>query len=174
MYILKISMAALAFASVLAVPALAHVTLETPTAKVGGSYKAVLRVGHGCDGKATTAIRVRLPEGVISVKPMPKSGWKIEKTQGEYAKAYDYYGEEKTSGVRELTWSGGNLGDDEYDEFVFRAYITDAFKSGQVVAFPVVQECVDGATTRWIEVPAEGKNADDYAHPAPTLTVIEK
>ena len=105
---------------------------------------------------------------------MPKQGWKIEKTQGQYAKAYDYYGEEKTSGVSELTWSGGNLADDEYDEFVFRAYVTDAFKPGQTIAFPVVQECVDGATTRWIEIPAEGKVADDYEHPAPVVTVVDK
>jgi len=171
---IKSLIAAVALATSFAMPALAHITLENPTAKVGASYKAVLRVGHGCDGKATTAIRVRLPEGVISVKPMPKQGWKIEKTQGEYAKAYDYYGEEKTSGVRELTWSGGNLGDDEYDEFVFRAYITDAFKPGQALAFPVVQECAEGATTRWIEIPAEGKVADDYEHPAPIVMIVDK
>ena len=170
----KISLTALALAAFAALPALAHVTLETPTAKVGASYKAVLRVGHGCDGKATTAIRVRLPEGVISVKPMPKPGWKIEKTEGEYAKAYDYYGEQKTSGVRELKWSGGNLGDDEYDEFVFRAFVTDAFKPGQTIAFPVVQECVEGATTRWIEIPEPGKTEDDYEYPAPSVTVVDK
>lgn len=171
---LKISLAALALAAAAAMPAAAHVTLDVPTAKVHASYKAVLKVGHGCDGKATTAIRVRLPEGVINVKPMPKAGWKIEKTQGEYAKAYDYYGEAKTSGVRELTWSGGNLADDEYDEFVFRAYVTEAFKPGDTIAFPVVQECTEGATTRWIEIPEAGKTADDYEHPAPTLTVVDK
>ncbi|NTA84518.1 DUF1775 domain-containing protein [Agrobacterium tumefaciens] len=174
MFLIKTSLAAMMLATVSAIPVMAHITLETPTAKIGSSYKAVLRVGHGCEGKATTAIRVRLPEGVISVKPMPKPGWKIEKTQGEYAKAYDYYGQEKTSGVRELTWSGGPLGDDEYDEFVFRAYVTNAFKAGQTVAFPIVQECVDGATTRWIEIPALGKVADDYEHPAPVLTIVDK
>ncbi len=173
MLLIKDSVAAMVFAAISAIPAMAHITLETPTTTNESSYKAVLRVGHGCDGKATTAIRVRLPEGVISVKPMPKPGWKIEKTQGEYAKAYNYYGEEKTSGVRELAWSGGPLGDDEYDEFVFRAYVTNAFKPGQTVAFPVVQECVDGATTRWIEIPAEGKVADDYEHPAPVVTIVD-
>jgi uncharacterized protein YcnI len=171
---LKTSIAAMTLAAITAMPAVAHVSLETQTAKVGANYKAILRVPHGCDGKATVAIRVRLPEGVISVKPMPKPGWKIAKTQGEYAKAYEHYGEQETSGVRELTWSGGSLGDDEYDEFVFRAYITDTFRPGQAVAFPVVQECAGGATTRWIEVPAEGKVADDYEHPAPAVTVVDK
>ena len=31
----------------------AHVTLETGDAPVGSTYKAVLRVPHGCEGKAT-------------------------------------------------------------------------------------------------------------------------
>ena len=171
---MKTCLAAMALVAVTAIPALAHVSLETSTSKAAANYKAVLRVPHGCEGKATVAIRVRLPEGVISVKPMPKAGWKIEKTLGEYAKAYDLYGEKKTGGVSELTWSGGNLGDDEYDEFVFRAYITDAFKPGDVVAFPVVQECAGGATTRWIEIPEAGKVADDYEHPAPSVTVVDK
>ena len=105
---------------------------------------------------------------------MPKAGWKLDKTLGEYAKAYELHGEQQSNGVRELTWSGGHLGDDEYDEFVFRAYITDAFKPGQTLAFPVVQVCDGGATTRWIEVPAEGKSADDLEHPAPALTIIAK
>lgn len=160
-----------AMAALSAVNAFAHVSLETGTAKSGATYKAVLRVPHGCDGAATTTVRVRLPEGVISVKPMPKAGWKIEKSLGEYAKAYDYYGEQKTVGVQELIWSGGHLGDDEYEEFVFRAYITETYKAGDVVHFPVVQECEGGATERWIEVPAAGKVADDYEHPAPSVTI---
>ena len=41
----------------------AHVTLERQEAPVGSSYKAVLRVPHGCDGSPTTAIRVRVPAG---------------------------------------------------------------------------------------------------------------
>jgi len=45
--------------------AFAHITLETQEAAVGSTYKAVLRVPHGCEGKATTAVRVQIPEGVI-------------------------------------------------------------------------------------------------------------
>jgi uncharacterized protein YcnI len=57
-----------ALAIAIATPAAAHVTLENQEAKVGASYKAVFRVPHGCDGTATTAIRVKIPEGVIGVK----------------------------------------------------------------------------------------------------------
>jgi len=51
---------------------LGHVTLEQRQAAVGAAYKAVFRVPHGCDGSPTIAIRVRIPEGVLDVKPMPK------------------------------------------------------------------------------------------------------
>ena len=62
----------------------AHVTLETRESPVGAPYKAVLRVPHGCEGAATIALRVRVPEGMIAVKPMPKPGWKIETVTGKY------------------------------------------------------------------------------------------
>jgi len=64
--------------------AFAHITLETQEAAVGSTYKAVLRVPHGCDGKATTAVRVQIPEGVIAVKPMPKPGWTLQTKKGKY------------------------------------------------------------------------------------------
>ena len=50
--------------------AYAHITLENQQAAVGASYKAVLRVPHGCDGSATVAVHVRIPEGFLGVKPM--------------------------------------------------------------------------------------------------------
>jgi len=152
--------------------ALAHVTLETAEAPAGSTYKAVLRVGHGCDGAATTAIRVRIPEGVIAAKPMPKPGWELATKEGEYAQAYDYYGETLTRGVTEIAWSGGNLPDAWYDEFVFRVRLPDA-EPGTVIYFPVVQECEQGVH-RWIEIPAPGGSADDYAEPAPGVTLTGK
>lgn len=151
----------------------AHVTLETDRAAVDSTYKAVLRVGHGCEGKPTTAIRVKIPEGVIAVKPMPKPGWQLATVTGKYAKSYDYYGTPMSEGVTEVAWTGGDLPDDWYDEFVFRGRLA-GFAPGAVVYFPVVQECPDGAAHRWIEIPAAGKSADDYEEPAPGLTIVEK
>ncbi len=62
----------------------AHVTLESKEAPPNSSYKAVLRVGHGCEGKPTTAIRVQIPDGVIAVKPMPKPGWQLDTVKDKY------------------------------------------------------------------------------------------
>ncbi len=108
----------------LAGSAAAHVTLEQGEAAADSTYKAVLRVGHGCEGAATTAIRVQIPEGLIVAKPMPKPGWQVELKEGDYAKSYDYYDTPVTKGVKEIAWTGGNLPDNFYDEFVFRVRVT--------------------------------------------------
>ena len=103
----------------------AHVTLERQEAPVGSSYKAVLRVPHGCDGSPTTAIRVRVPAGVIGVKPMPKPGWQLNTVIGKYPKPYTLRGAPVTEGVTEIRWSGGKLPDAHYDEFVFIGVIAE-------------------------------------------------
>jgi periplasmic copper chaperone A len=150
----------------------AHITLETQKAFANSSYKAVLRVPHGCEGKPTTAIRVRIPEGLIAVKPMPKPGWQLAVVNGKYQHPYQYEGNEVTEGGKEIDWSGGKLPDEFYDEFAFVGRLTD-FSPGTVLSFPTVQECEGGAVQRWIEIPAPGQNPDDLEDPAPQLTVVE-
>lgn len=152
-------------------PSPAHVTIEPARAEPESTLRAVLRVPHGCDSHATTAIRVRIPEGMIAVKPMPKPGWKLEITTGKYERPYDYFGEELTEGVAEIGWSGGELPDEHYDEFVFRGRLT-GFEPGTVLHFPVVQECTEGVH-RWIEIPAAGQDPDELDEPVPEVTIIE-
>jgi uncharacterized protein YcnI len=152
----------------------AHVTLETGQAPAGSSYKAVFRVPHGCDGKPTIAVRVKIPEGFIGAKPMPKPGWTLDKVKGKYAKAYKLFGADVMEGLTEVSWSGGSLPDDEYDEFVLRGTFAGDLSAGTVIYFPVVQECPDGAAERWIEMPAAGQSADDLEKPAPSVTLTEK
>lgn len=154
--------------------AFAHVTLEGKEVPVGSTYKAVLRVPHGCEGKPTNTVRVQIPEGFYGVKPQPKAGWKLEKVTGTYAKAYDNHGTPVTEGVKEVIWSDGNLGDDEYDEFVVRGTVAADLKAGDMLYFPVIQECPEGLKERWIEVPAEGQKASDLEMPAPGVKLLQK
>lgn len=168
----KTTLAALgAAALMLASPALAHVTLETPQTTAKSTYKAVLRVPHGCAGAATLKVRVQIPEGFIGVKPMPKAGWTLDIVKGKYDGSYELHGNTVTEGVKELSWTG-NLPDDYYEEFVFRGTLTDAFAAGSTVYFPVVQQCEGDKTERWIEIPADGKTADDYESPAPGVRIV--
>jgi uncharacterized protein YcnI len=144
------------------------VTLETKEAAVGGYYKAVMRVPHGCKGSPTLKVRVRIPDGVIGVKPQPKAGWKLNTVKGNYDKTYTtMHGVQTSDGVREIVWTGKLL-DEYYDEFAFSAYLTSDLKAGSTLYFPVVQECEKGAE-RWIDIPAEGS-----ASPAPGLKLLPK
>jgi uncharacterized protein YcnI len=149
-----------------------HVTLEIRQAPVGSSYKAVLRVPHGCNGSPTTALRVRIPAGVVAVKPMLKPGWKLDIVRGAYAKPATLRGAKVSEGVTELAWSGGKLADAYYDEFVFASAIADELEPGQTVYFPVVQECEQGVN-RWIEIPGAGAPTES-AEPAPALKLLPK
>jgi uncharacterized protein YcnI len=165
------ALGALALLCLTNLPALAHVTLETQEAPVGSTYKAVLRVPHGCEGAATLKVRVQVPEGVIAVKPMPKAGWTLETVKGTYKQAYDYYGTPMTEGVKEISWTGKLL-DEHYDEFVFRAYLTPGLQAGSTLYVPAVQDCEGGKAERWIEIPAAGKGVDDYKFPAPGVKLL--
>lgn len=170
----KRSLATAALVALGASQAFAHITLETQTAPVGSTYKAVIRVPHGCKGAATTKVRVQIPEGVIAVKPMPKPGWTLETVKGKYEKSYDYYGTPTSEGVKEVVWSGGKLLDEHYDEFGLRGYLTTDLKADATLYVPIVQECEGGGVERWIEVPAAGKVSDDYKFPAPGLKLTPK
>ncbi|MBP7242962.1 DUF1775 domain-containing protein [Amaricoccus sp.] len=164
------SLVVAAIAAMAATAAHAHVTFEQSEAPVGKSYKAVLRVPHGCEGEATLKVRVQIPEGMIAVKPMPKAGWTIETVTGTYEHPYDYFGSQLTEGVTEITWTG-ELPDAYYDEFVFRGMLTDGLEAGTVLYVPAVQECAT-RTERWIEVPAAGQDPDSLEYPAPGVTLL--
>lgn len=151
--------------------AAAHPTFETREAAIGASYKAVIKIGHGCDGSATVKLRVHVPEGVIGVKPMPKPGWSIDTVRGPYARTYKYFhGAELTEGVKEVVWSG-KLADAYYDEFVFAAFLADSLEAGRKLYFPTYQECEKGAH-QWIQTPAPGQDGHALKSPAPALMLL--
>ena len=151
----------------------AHVTLEQREATLGSPVKLTFRVPHGCGDSPTLKVRVRIPEGVIAVKPMPKPGWTLAVVKGKYAKTYEFFhGAKLSEGVTETTWSG-NLPDAFYDEFVISGFIASDLKAGARLYFPVVQECEQGVA-RWIEIPAQGHGADHLKEPAPSLTLVPK
>jgi uncharacterized protein YcnI/copper(I)-binding protein len=163
---------ALAAAAFLALssPALAHVSFETGQTKPNSTYKAVLRISHGCQGQPTLKVRVRIPEGIVAVKPMPKAGWALETAKGTYVRAYQVRGETVLEGVTDIVWSG-SLDDGHYDEFVFQAHFTDAYQPGATVYFPVVQECGNGIE-EWTQVPASGQDPHSLQFPAPGVKIV--
>ena len=143
--------------------ALAHVTLQVRSAPVASYQKLVFRVPHGCSGADTTRVRLRIPDGVVAVKPQPKPDWTLQTQTGDYAQPVRLHGNTLKAGVREVDWSG-ELPDAWYDEFAVMAYLSDALQPGQKLYFPVVQECGDDAV-RWID----SSGNPDADNPAPAL-----
>lgn len=133
----------------------AHITLEQPSAEAGTYYKAVLRVGHGCDGSPTQALTVTLPPGVEHAHPMPKPGWALQ-TRADAAGA-----------VTQVLWRGGPLDDAHYDEFVLRVKLP---AQAGPLWFAVHQQCAQGAND-WAEVPASGTDTRALKRPAALLNV---
>lgn len=169
---LSLSMAAMALAMAMPVAASAHVSLEKKEAAVGASYKAVFKVPHGCNGSPTNKVSIEIPEGVIGVKPMPKPGWTIAIERGAYKQAYAYYhGSKLSEGVRKVTWSGGLLLDEHYDEFVLSGFIAKELSPGSSISFPVTQHCEQGELN-WVEVPGPGQDSHDLKAPAPLLKLV--
>lgn len=152
--------------TLLSTPLFAHVTLETPSAATGSYYKAVLKVGHGCDGSPTTGIRVDLPEGVQLARPMPKAGWTVTAAKGAVT-PFDNHGKSVSVDTRSISWTGGSLPADFYDEFVFQTRISA--KPGPLY-FKVKQTCQNGSTD-WSAIPAAGQDPHTLPTPAAVLEV---
>jgi uncharacterized protein YcnI len=119
-------------------PAWAHVTAET-TAHDGADGTSTLRFSfeHGCDGEATTALRVALPSGAVVVTTQEPEGWSADVLPSE------------------IEWSGGAVADGEAGEFT--AGIRHRAAEGDTVLFPVVQKC-GSAELAWIDVDPAASN----------------
>lgn len=163
--------AATALALTICQHASAHVVLEKPETPVGQSYKAIFKITHGCEGSATNKVTIDFPEGVISVKPMPKPGWQIALTKGAYAKSYAFYhGKTISEGVKSIVWSGGVLPDEYYDEFVANVFIAKELQPGAILAFTVTQDCEKGQI-KWSET-APPEHQHHLEWPAPILKLL--
>ena len=148
----------------------AHSTLAEKDVTQGAASRLTLRIPHGCGAEATLRVRIQIPAGMVSVKPMPKANWKLDITSGPYDASYMLNGAEISEGVRELKWTG-ELPDAHYDEFVFQATVSEHIEPGTKLYIPAVQECATGSE-RWIEIPAEGEEGHDLARPAPGVMVM--
>jgi uncharacterized protein YcnI len=152
--------------------AFSHIVLQDGAAVAGASYRATFRVGHGCDGAATTGIKVSIPVGFNGAQPMPKAGWTVRAVTDKLAQAYEAHGKTFTEGVAEISWTANSAADalpsDFYDEFVLRG--TTPTKPGPLW-FKVVQTCTQGSTA-WVDVPLQGTSTKGLKSPAALLEVL--
>ncbi|TMV10662.1 YcnI family protein [Arenibacterium halophilum] len=115
----------------------------------------------------THTVHITLPEGFYAAKPMPRAGWKLTTKTGVYATRYNNHGTEMTEGLREVTWSGGDLPDAWYDEFTVRGTFGPDVAPGTVLYFPALQTCAHGMAD-WTDT----GGSHDVPNPAPKVTVV--
>lgn len=143
--------------------AVAHTTLVEETAPADGYYRARFLVAHGCDTSPTHTVRVQIPQGVEFLSAWHKPGW-IVRTVPSPGTGDD----DQAEPVKEVVWTGSKIPANEYDYFEIQVKLPD--EEGRVLYFKTIQICDEG-DLRWIEIPEEGKSADDYESPAPSLTL---
>lgn len=132
----------------------AHVSLQDGQAEAGVRYQAVLRVGHGCDGAATTALTVRIPAGFAQIEPVARPGWTLSSRRGE------------------VTWTAAGeqaaLPGDQRAEFTIGGSLPQ--RTGPLW-FKVRQTCGKAALD-WSQVPAQGTDTAGLKTPAALLQVL--
>jgi periplasmic copper chaperone A len=128
---------------VLAAGASAHVTLNPGNAPADGFSRFALRVPTE-ENVPTVKLSVQLPAELEEVGFQPKPGWK------------------RTQTGRVVTWSGGQIGVGEFDEFGLSIHVPNT--PGETLTFPATQTYANGKVVRWIGAPESDE-------PAPTLTI---
>jgi uncharacterized protein YcnI len=154
-------------ASALAGSAQAHVVMTPAEATAGGYYTGEFRISHGCDEAATTAVRIEVPENVLTARARPKPGWTVEVERAPLATPVVSEGREQRDRVAAITWRG-NLPADQFDGFGVMLKLPKG-QSGQIY-LPVRQTC-GSATVEWTELPEAGKSWGSLKHPAPVLAL---
>ncbi|MBV8271314.1 MAG: YcnI family protein [Cupriavidus sp.] len=154
---------------VIAAPmASAHIVFEQKQAPAGSYFKGALLVGHGCNGSATRAVTVTIPEGVQGAHPQPKPGWQLDIKRAKLAKPYASHGKTVDEDVRTIRWFGNTLADEQFDEFRMLMKLPE---QGGKLYFPVLQECENGKS-EWTQIPADGQTTRDLKTPAAELEVL--
>ncbi len=158
--------------AVIASPAAAHITTQPNEAPAGSYFQSAFNVPHGCGGSGTVALRVKIPDGVVAVKPQMKAGWEVAIKMRPLDKpAAAGHGPAATETVDEVSWRGGPLPDNLYDTFGLVMKLPDA--PGQTLYFPIVQECQQGVH-RWIEIPTGEQSWEGLHEPAPFIRLKPK
>jgi uncharacterized protein len=155
-----------------AVPAYAHVTVNSPGATSGGYAVLTFRVPTESDTASTTALAVQLPQATpfASVSVQPHPGWSFTTKNSKLStpiKTDD--GNEIAEAITEIDWKADGAGTaikpGEFDQFNVSV---GPLPQADSITFKAIQTYSDGKAVDWTEVPAQGSTAEPE-HPAPTL-----
>lgn len=156
-----------------AVAANAHVTVSSDTAEAGAYSLLTFSVPHGCDGSATTAVSIQVPEEITSVTPTRNPLYTVE-TISEVLDTpiMDSHGNEVTERIAEVVYTAQTpLPDDQRDAFELSVKLPEN-AAGATLYFPTVQTCEQGESA-WVQIAAEGQDPHELDLPSPQIAIIE-
>ena len=146
-----------------------HVDFDVATGTAGAKYSGGLVVPHGCsDGVSTTAVKVTIPDGVLSVKAEFIPGFNVSTTMRAVNPPVTIHGRSVNSTVDTVTWTGevpGNV----YIGFGLKMNLPS--KVGMVY-FKTNQIC-GGNSSDWTQVPGVDGAEKDLKYPAAAIEVLE-
>ncbi|RCS61203.1 YcnI family copper-binding membrane protein [Microbacterium sp. JB110] len=150
----------------------AHVTVGSDTDEAGSYAILTFSVPHGCDGSATTSVSIKIPDGINAVTPTRNGFYSVEKVdEALETPITDSHGNEVTERVSEVVYTATTaLPADQRDAFELSVQLPES-AAGSTLYFPTVQTCEQGETA-WVEIPADGQDAEDLDHPSPALAVV--
>lgn len=119
-----------------ATSAFAHVSVTPGEVGVGKRLNFVISVPTEEDDP-TVNVRLVLPEGLQSVRPLVKPGWNIQLVK---------QGEGEDAKVTEIIWSGGAIPAEQKDEFYFSAQAPTEEKT---IVWKAYQTYGDGDIVAW-------------------------
>jgi uncharacterized protein YcnI len=168
--LLTVGTAAAAAIGLTALPALAHVTVNSPGATQGSFGVLTFRMPNETDSANATELKVQLPPdqplASVSVKPQP--GWTYTVTRATLPQPItDDDGNQVTDYPSVVDWkaTAGGIKPGEYAEFQLSV---GPLPKADSMTFKALQTYSNGATVSWIDLPAAG-SSDEPEHPAPTL-----
>ena len=130
-----------------------HIVLQKKSAPRASYYAAVFKVGHGCEGIATTELIITLPGGVRLLDVPAKTGWQIDKSKTEQIRW-----------VRDSSAAASN------DEFMVDVVLPDV---AGTLYWPIKQIC-GAVTVNWQETPNAAEPTLKLKLPAAKLDLTEK
>ncbi|CAO3697295.1 unnamed protein product [Umbelopsis ramanniana] len=146
-----------------------HVTFTVTTGQPDSYLNTALRVPHGCNGSATTAISVSVPDNVYSIKPEVVANWNLTIQYVNLTTPITVEGQQINQTVSNITWFNGLLPNDQFQEFGLQIQLpSTGYNNTNTLWFPVFQSCVNGTST-WGGIANTSSWNQYLGHPAPHI-----
>ncbi|KAI8374414.1 uncharacterized protein BYT42DRAFT_403200 [Radiomyces spectabilis] len=163
---------AMSLVTLLATSAQGHIMMSPYR---GQSINGTLTIGHGCSGAATTGLAVTVPENVVDLQPREIPNWKLDVVYRDLEKPITVNGKSINRAVANVTWSGGNLPNDQAQEFGILFTVPEVDLSNQpnvTLYFPSIQTCTN-ATSAYVDIPGSTPANGAKPLPAPSFTITK-